>query len=112
MRLSIFLVAVVTVISFTTCSKRPEGRPGENEIWIEYKLFNPSRLVVKAGTTVTFINKANANHTITNIGGAFDSGKISSGNSYSFLFANPGSYSFYCNYHTNEQGEQGYIIVE
>lgn len=107
----VFLALIVSFFTLVTCSKRPEGKPAENEIWIEYKLFNPSRLIVKVGTTVTFTNKANANHSITNIGGTFDSGRITSGNSYSYLFSNAGTYSFYCKYH-NEQAEQGYIVVE
>lgn len=109
--LSVFLLVSCSVLC-STCSKRPTGSPKENEVWIEYKLFNPSRLMVKVGTTVTFINKANANHTITNINGTFDSGKIISGKSFSYTFNIAGSYSFYCNYHSGEQAEQGYIIVE
>lgn len=112
MRLNLVFTLLCSSLFFTTCSKRPEGSPKENEVWIEYKLFNPSRLMVKVGTTVTFINKANANHTITNINGTFDSGKIISGKSFSYTFNTAGSYSFYCKYHTGEQAEQGYIIVE
>lgn len=112
MKVVIYGVLISCLLLFTTCSKRPEGSPKENEIWLEYKLFNPSRLMVKVGATVTFINKANANHTITNINGTFDSGKIISGKSFSYTFTTSGSYSFYCKYHTGEQAEQGYIIVE
>ena len=112
MKLSFLFFFLSCSILFSSCSKRPSGSPKENEVWIEYKLFNPSRLMVKAGTTVTFINKANANHTITNINGAFDSGKIISGKSFSHTFNTSGSYSFYCKYHTGEQAEQGYIVVE
>lgn len=112
MKLLFTFLLVSCSILCSTCSKRPAGSPKENEVWIEYKLFNPSRLMVKVGTTVTFINKANANHTITNINGLFDSGKIISGKSFSYTFNTAGSYSFYCNYHSGEQAEQGYIIVE
>ncbi|MBI3518358.1 MAG: cupredoxin domain-containing protein [Bacteroidetes bacterium] len=95
-----------------TCSKKPKGSPGENEIWLEYKLFQPSQLIVKSGTTVTFTNKDNANHSATNINGLFDSGKISSGQSYSFTFTKTGSFSFYCKYHSSVTAEQGYITVQ
>ena len=97
---------------FTTCSKKPVGSPGVNEVWLEYKLFTPSQLVVKVGTTVTFINKDNANHSVTNINGLFDSGKITSGNSFTYTFSKAGSFSFYCNYHSSINAEQGYIIVQ
>lgn len=94
------------------CNKKPKGTRGENEVWLEYKLFVPQQLVVKAGTTVTFTNKDNANHTATNINGLFDSGKITSENSWSYTFDKPGTYSFYCNYHSSNTSEQGYIVVQ
>jgi len=110
------LFATLLLIGFslllTTCSKKPTGTRGENEIWLEYKLFNPSQLVVKVGTTVTFTNKDNANHTATNINGLFDSGKITSENSFSYTFDKAGTFSFYCNYHSTSTSEQGYIIVQ
>jgi plastocyanin len=93
------------------CQKKPTGTRGENEIWLEYKLFVPQQLVVKAGTTVTFTNKDNANHTATNLNGLFDSGKITSDNSWTYTFDKAGTYSFYCNYHSSNT-EQGYIIVQ
>ncbi len=101
-----------STLLFTTCSKKPTGTRGPNEVWLEYKLFNPSQLVVKVGTTVTFTNKDNANHSATNINGLFDSGKITSGNSYTYTFSKVGQFSFYCNYHSTESAEQGYIIVQ
>ncbi len=112
--MKVFTILTLISISllFTTCSKKPTGTRGANEIWLEYKLFQPAQLVVKAGTTVKFTNKDNANHSATNINGLFDSGKITSGNSYSYTFDKVGTYSFYCNYHSTVSAEQGYIIVQ
>ena len=106
----LFFCSIMMFIN--ACSKKPKGTRGENEIWLEYKLFNPSQLTVKVGTTVTFTNKDNANHTATNLNGLFDSGKITSGNSFTQLFDKAGTYSFYCNYHSGNTSEQGYIIVQ
>ncbi len=107
---SLFLISIF--FAFTTCSKKPKGSPGPNEIWLEYKLFRPSQLTVPVGTTVTFINKDNANHSVTNYNGVFDSGKITSGDSYTYTFSKAGSFSFGCNYHSSNTTEQGYIIVQ
>jgi plastocyanin len=112
MKLFVTLFLISTSLLFTTCSKKPVGSPGKNEIWLEYKLFTPSQLVVPVGTTVIFTNKDNANHSATNINGLFDSGKISSGNSYSYTFTKVGSFSFYCKYHSSVNAEQGYISVQ
>ncbi len=100
------------VFLLNACNKKPKGTRGENEVWLEYKLFVPQQLVVKAGTTVTFTNKDNANHTATSFSGLFDSGKITSENSWSYTFDKPGTYSFYCNYHSTNTSEQGYIVVQ
>ncbi len=112
MKFSLLIILTVTLSLFCACSKKPTGTRGEAEVWLEYKLFNPAQLTVKVGTTVTFTNKDNANHTATNLNGLFDSGKITNGNSYTFLFDKPGTYSFYCNYHSGNTSEQGYIIVQ
>lgn len=112
MKLFVTLFLISSCLLFTTCSKKPKGSPGENEIWLEYKLFTPSQLVVASGTSVTFTNKDNANHSVTNVNGLFDSGKITSGNSYSFNFTKTGSFSFYCKYHSSVNAEQGYITVQ
>ena len=103
---------IFSCLSLTTCSKKPKGSPGSNEIWLEYKLFQPSHLTVSPGTTVTFTNKDNANHSVTNLNGLFDSGKISSGSSWEHTFDKAGTYSFYCNYHSSVTAEQGYIVVQ
>jgi plastocyanin len=108
----IFFSLIGSCLLMTTCSKKPKGSPGQNEIWLEYKLFQPSQLTVQKGTTVTFTNKDNANHSATNINGLFDSGKISSGDSWSYTFDKTGSIGFYCKYHSSNTSEQGYIIVE
>ncbi len=107
-----FLILINSCLLFTTCSKRPKGSPGPNEIWLEYKLFQPSQITVKVGTTVTFTNKDNANHSATNINGLFDSGKIKSGDSWSYTYDKVGSFSFYCKYHSTGTSEQGYVVVE
>jgi plastocyanin len=112
MKQLIFLSLISSCLVMARCSKKPKGSPGQNEIWLEYKLFKPAQLTVSPGTTVTFTNKDNANHSVTNINGLFDSGKISSGNSWEHTFDKPGTYSFYCNYHSSVTAEQGYIVVQ
>jgi len=94
-----------------SCKKEEKGTPGPNEIWLEYKAYNPGQLQVDSGTTVTFINKDNSNHSVTSSSGIFSSGKISSGNSYTYTFNTVGTYYFYCDYHSTNSSEQGAIVV-
>lgn len=94
------------------CKKEEKGSPGTNEIWLEYKAYNPSQLVVTAGTTVTFINKDNASHTVTSTNNTFDSGTVKSGNNFTYTFNDKGTFYFYCNYHSTNSAEQGAILVK
>ena len=105
-------ISLLSLFIASACTKAPKGAPGPNEIWLQYKSFNPSTISVKAGTTVTFINKDNADHWAKGSNGLFSSGKISSGDSYSYTFTTVGTFGFYCPYHSSVPAEQGYINVQ
>ena len=107
---SFFLLVILTSIG-VSCRKEEKGTPGPNEIWLEYKAFNPNQLTVAVGTTITFTNKDNAYHSATSTGN-FDSGKIKSGDAYTFTFTTAGTYYFFCNYHSSSSSEQGAIKVQ
>lgn len=111
--ISIFTITfyISIFLGFIACKKKNIGTPGENEIFLLYKTFSPTSLVVKRGTTVTFTNKDNANHTVTSSSGKFDSGKIKSDESFKHTFNDIGTFNFFCNYHSSQQ-EQGAIIVQ
>jgi plastocyanin len=109
--LNYFLIFSFSFISFT-CKKEEKGSPGPNEIWFEYKAYNPPQRSIAVGTTITFTNKDNADHTATETSHLFDSGKVKSGGTYSYTFNTPGTYYFYCNYHSSNSSEQGAIRVQ
>lgn len=75
------------------------GSPGTNEVWIQNMDFNPAVITVAAGTTVTWTNKDDAAHTVTSDTDLFDSGNMSKGGTFSFTFATPGTYPYFCTYH-------------
>lgn len=110
-RSHLFILPLFSLLLFN-CKKEEKGDPGPNEIWLEYKAFHPTQLVVAAGTTVTFTNKDNANHSVTENAGAFNSGRIKSGDAWTFTFTTPGTYYFYCQYHSSGSSEQGAILVQ
>jgi plastocyanin len=66
--------------------------------------FSPASITVKPGTTVTWINQGQANHTVTHNGGAFDSGTLHPGQSYSHKFNKAGSYDYHCEIHSSMRG--------
>ncbi|MDR9365067.1 MAG: hypothetical protein RI575_07000 [Balneolaceae bacterium] len=74
-------------------NEEPVENQEANEVWMDGNAFNVSNLEVEAGTTVTWTNKSNANHTVTSgergaddAGELFDSGSISPGGVFSFTF--------------------------
>lgn len=71
-----------------------------NTVNIKSYSFQPSTLSVPAGTTVTWHNQDNVQHTVTSdIKGLFDSGAIATGKEFTFTFPAPGSYSYHCSIH-------------
>jgi plastocyanin len=75
--------------------------------------FNPKTIQVKAGTTITFVNRDAAKHTVTSDTGKFKSGDIASGQSFSLKLDEPGTYPYYCEFHGDKGGVDmaGTIVV-
>jgi len=76
------------------------------QVRIEDFKFEPSRLTVSPGTKVTWVNKDGEPHSATSSEKPkrFDSGALDSDKSYSFTFAEPGSYSYFCKLHPHMTG--------
>lgn len=66
--------------------------------------FDPGALTVPAGTTVTWTNDGNADHTVTADDGSFDSGRLDPGEQFSVTFDTPGEYAYHCGFHAQMQG--------
>ena len=75
------------------------GGPGTNEVFIQGMAFNPASITVAAGTTITWTNKDAIAHTVTSNSNAFNSPTMGTGATFSFTFANAGTYSYYCAIH-------------
>jgi plastocyanin len=72
--------------------------------------FNPQKLTVKAGTTVTWTNKDDIPHGIASANNAFARSKaLDTDDSYSFTFAAPGTYQYFCYLHPHMTAT---IVVE
>ena len=72
--------------------------------------FGPQSLTVKAGTTITWTNKDDIPHGIASSNNAFAKSKaLDTDDSYSFTFATPGTYQYFCYVHPHMVGT---IVVE
>lgn len=103
---------IISLLVIFSCKKKENTPQPENEVWLLYKRFNPNFIEIKRGTTLIFINKDNANHSITESGGAFSSGKIKTGDQFTQTFNDSTSYGIYCSYHPDNLSEQISISVK
>jgi plastocyanin len=69
------------------------------------KVYEPAKLDVLVGTSVTWKNDDSTNHTATSEGDAFASGYIAPGGSFTFVFTKEGRYAFHCTIHKFMRGE-------
>ena len=65
--------------------------------------FAPGNLTVNVGSMITWFNADASVHTVTSTG-AFDSGNLASGATYSHTFTQAGTYQYYCVIHPNMKG--------
>jgi predicted lipoprotein with Yx(FWY)xxD motif/plastocyanin len=72
---------------------------------VDIKNFSFGRaLTVPVGTTVVWTNQDDMAHTVTATGGAFDSGNIDKGQTFSFTFTKAGAYDYTCTIHPSMKG--------
>jgi len=68
--------------------------------------FSPRTLTVTAGTTVTWVNRDGDAHSVESRGKGFTSSPLlNTGDKYSFTFATPGTYEYYCAVHASMTGK-------
>ena len=109
-RIAAFAVAVFAVAATLPAAS---ARATETELKIEVKIdnfaFAPQRIVVKAGTTITWINADDAPHTVVSTAKLFRSSALDTTDKFSFTFATPGTYEYFCSLHPHMTGA---VVVE
>ncbi|MCE9653125.1 MAG: cupredoxin domain-containing protein [Nitrosarchaeum sp.] len=76
--------------------------------------YTPSKIVIKQGNSVTWVNEDSAFHSVTSghysePSGLFDSGYLDPEESFTFIFENVGTYDYFCTLHPWMKGQ---VIVE
>ena len=90
----------------------PAANAGSNTVALKLIAFQPERMTVPPGTTVTWRNEDAADHTVTSgtvtqSGGGvtsspdnkFDSRTLGGGKTFTFTFQTPGTYPYFCTLH-------------
>ncbi len=78
----------------------PEPPGTGSSIRIENFAFAPANLSVPTGSTVTWTNQDDVQHTVSSDDGTtFDSGAFSQGRTFQFTAGPPGTYTYFCRIH-------------
>ncbi len=85
------------------------GTGGSANAGIKDQAYTPANLAVNAGDSVTWTNnetkESSIPHTVSSSGGGpLKSGSMQPGATYSYTFANPGTYNYVCDVHPNMKG--------
>ena len=103
------LAFVGAMFAMTTIFPAVSAEAAELEVKIDNFTFAPQRLVVKAGTTITWINEDDIPHTVASSTKLFKSKALDTNDKFSFTFITPGSYEYLCSLHPHMTGA---VVVE
>jgi len=97
---SIFLMTFFMVMMVGSVVM-PAARAATASVTIVDFAFNPSSLTINLGDTVTWTNTGTYAHTVTSDTGAFASGQLANGGTFSYTFNTygTGSYAYHCSNH-------------
>jgi plastocyanin len=79
------------------------ARAEDTEVHIDNFVFEPAQLAVKAGTTVTWMNRDDIPHTVV-CAGKFRSKTMDTDDKFSFTFTSAGEYKYFCSLHPHMTG--------
>ena len=84
-------------------SARAEDPTAALAVHIDNFVFEPAQLTAKVGQTVTWTNRDDIPHTVV-CAGKFRSKTLDTDDTFSFTFAAPGDYKYFCSLHPHMTG--------
>jgi len=105
------LVAQVSCQGYGKPAPSPAPAPAASgsAVSISNFAFSPASITVPAGTKITWTNNDSVAHTVSSRDGLFDSGSLSSKATFSYTFAQKGTYEYFCKFHSSMNGK---VVVE
>jgi len=91
--------AVATVAPAKPLVSADPNAPGGPRLTVENFNFTPADISISAGTTVTWTNNDDVEHTITASDSSFGSKALESGDNFSYTFTQAGTYAYFCSIH-------------
>jgi amicyanin len=105
----ITLAPVLPVFPGAAAQEKLAASPSPPAIRIGNFTFNPAEVTIPQGTAVTWTNEDDIPHTVVAVNKAFRSKAMDTGEQYSFVFAAPGTYEYFCSLHPHMKGK---VIVK
>ena len=85
------------------------NQPSMKDVAIDNFTFTPSTITIPVGTTVTWVNHDDVPHTVTANDKGFGSKAMDTDERFSYRFAAPGTYAYFCAVHKHMTGQ---VIVK
>jgi plastocyanin len=102
------VAAILTVATGRNAGGQDKGATSA-EVKIDNFSFGPAALTIAAGTTVTWVNHDDIPHTVVSTENAFKSKVLDTDEKFSFTFAKPGTYPYFCSIHPKMTGK---VVVQ
>ena len=108
---SLALMFPLALAAFLMQATHASSQDGKSpiEVRVDNFTFGPDTLTVASNTTVTWVNKDDIPHTVVSNDGVFKSKALDTEDKYSYVFTNPGTYSYFCSIHPKMVGK---IVVK
>ena len=105
------MIAVVLLLGGSPIVKaKAQQAPAKTaEVKIDNFSFAPGSFTVAVGTTVTWTNHDDIPHTVVSTDGVFKSKAVDTDEKFSYTFAKPGTYSYFCSIHPKMTGR---VVVQ
>ena len=100
---------VLLVAGSTSLAANTPPAPVNAAVNIDNFVFGPQTITVPVGATVTWTNKDDIPHNAASTDGLFKSKVLDTNESFSYTFAKPGTYTYYCTIHPKMTGK---IVVQ
>jgi plastocyanin len=81
------------------------AQAADMDVNIDNFTFAPNALTVKAGTTIVFRNRDDIPHSVVGTKAEFHSKALDTDDTFSFTFAKPGTYEYFCGLHPQMTGK-------
>ena len=94
-------LALVAVVAAPVGAREPVRAPRGGTVHVNMRdnHFAPRSITIDRGTSVQWVNRGDNDHTSTANGGAWSSGTLNPGESFTRRFRRTGTFAYHCNIH-------------